>query len=218
MCRRERALVILYNGRSTDTWTPPASRVPGEGRIKCNSRSSTDPTTNVRSSQISQYSCAPVSPRMEGICWWILPTEWGWQLCAEGFVPLQTALAPAPEKSAANNQVKLPDWLQHPAMHVQEAQYWVHSGLWKLPVIGLHELIITNVMWQWRRRWCCVNANNSIVLVCFWDSRELFQHYFRISWWPWLWDVELWHVSKERWIFMSLLFSCIFFDDFIIYK
>ena len=27
----------------------------------------------------------------------LIPTEWGWQLCDEGFVPLQTALAPAPD-------------------------------------------------------------------------------------------------------------------------
>ena len=27
----------------------------------------------------------------------LIPTEWGWQMCDEGFVPLQTALAPAPD-------------------------------------------------------------------------------------------------------------------------
>ncbi len=37
--------------------------------IKCTSRASTDHTTNVRSSQLSQCTCVPASPRMEGICW-----------------------------------------------------------------------------------------------------------------------------------------------------
>ena len=68
-CAVERALVILYNGRSTEhPGLHPASTVPGAGRIKCNSSSSTYPTTNVRSSQISQYACVPASRRREGIC------------------------------------------------------------------------------------------------------------------------------------------------------
>ena len=43
-------------------------------------------------------------------------------------------------------------------MHVQEAQHWVFSRLWKLPGIWLHEYT-AYAMWRWWRWWYCVLIN-----------------------------------------------------------
>ena len=97
-CAGERALVILYNGRSTDTLDSLRHQ-----RFREKVASS---ATHVRPQTLPPTSGAAIYHSMrvylqvqewKGSADGLLSTEWGWQLCDEGFVPLQTALAPAPE-------------------------------------------------------------------------------------------------------------------------
>ncbi|KAJ8346642.1 hypothetical protein SKAU_G00280430 [Synaphobranchus kaupii] len=95
----EKAMVILYNGKSTDTldslqyhrfcekvassstYVQPQVLPPTSGAAKYHS-------LRVYL-QVQEWKGSTDGPR---------PTEWGWQKCDEGFVPIQTTLPPAPEK------------------------------------------------------------------------------------------------------------------------
>ena len=59
-CAGEKALVVVYNGNSTDSLDSLRHQRFFEKVA----------TTNIRSSNVPQSSCVPASPRMEGICWW----------------------------------------------------------------------------------------------------------------------------------------------------
>uniref|UniRef100_UPI00358ECD2A uncharacterized protein n=1 Tax=Myxine glutinosa TaxID=7769 RepID=UPI00358ECD2A len=96
----EKAMVILYNGTSTDTldslryhrfcekvassstYVQPQVLPPTSGAAKFHS-------LRVYLQVQEWKGSTSDGPR---------PTEWGWQKCVEGFVPVQTTLPPAPEK------------------------------------------------------------------------------------------------------------------------
>ena len=59
-CAGEKALVVQYNGNSTDILDSLRHQRFCEKVA----------TTNTRSSNVPQSSCVPASPRMGGICWW----------------------------------------------------------------------------------------------------------------------------------------------------
>ena len=74
-CVGDIALVIVYNGRSTDTL---ASLRHQRFREKVASSANhvhplTQPPTPGAAKYHSRYACIPSIPRMEGICWWTSP-------------------------------------------------------------------------------------------------------------------------------------------------
>ncbi len=98
-CAGERALVILYSGRSTDTLD--SLRHQRYREKVASSATLVHPQTLPPKSGVAKYHSMRGYLQVQewkGSADGLLPTEWGWQLCDEGFVPQQTALAPAPEK------------------------------------------------------------------------------------------------------------------------
>ena len=94
----ERALVIIYNGRSTDTLD--SLRHQRFSEKVASSATHVHPQTLPPTSGAAKYHSMRVYLQVQewkGSADGLIPTEWGWQLCDEGFVPLQTALAPAPD-------------------------------------------------------------------------------------------------------------------------
>ena len=93
----ERALVIIYNGRSTDTLD--SLRHQRFREKVASSATHVHPQTLPPTSGAAKYHSMRVYLQVQewkGSADGLIPTDWGWQLCDEGFVPLQTALAPAP--------------------------------------------------------------------------------------------------------------------------
>ena len=94
----ERALVIIYNGRSTDTLD--SFRHQRFREKVASSATHVHPQTLPPTSGAAKYHSMRVYLQVQewkGSADGLIPTEWGWQLCDEEFVPLQTALAPAPD-------------------------------------------------------------------------------------------------------------------------
>lgn len=95
----EKALVIIYNGRSIDAlatlryhrcWDKVAS-----------SSSHVQQQTLPPTSEAANYYSLRVYLQVQqwkGCADELLPTDWGWHKCGECFVPIQTSLAPAPEE------------------------------------------------------------------------------------------------------------------------
>ena len=91
-CAGEKALVVLYKRNSTDSLDSLRQQRFCEkshrARLIC---SSTSATTNIRSSNVPQSSCMCTCKSKNGIkesTGGLRPTEWGWQQCDMGFVPL----------------------------------------------------------------------------------------------------------------------------------
>ena len=94
----EKALVIIYNGKSTDTLDSLWYQHFCE---KVASKSSNvKPQTLPPTSGAAKYHSLRVYLQIQewqGSAEGLHLTDWGWQECDEGFLPLQTSLAPAPE-------------------------------------------------------------------------------------------------------------------------
>ena len=98
-CAAAGALVILYSGRSTATLD--SLRHQRFREKVASSATHVHPQTLPPTSGAATYHSMRVYLQVQewkGSADGRLSTEWGWQLCDEGFVPQQTALSPAPEK------------------------------------------------------------------------------------------------------------------------
>ena len=94
----EKASVIIYKGKLTDTLDSLWYQRFCE---KVASKSShVKPQTLPPTSGAAKYHSLRVYLQIQewkGSAVGLHPTDWGWQECDEGFLPLQTSLAPAPE-------------------------------------------------------------------------------------------------------------------------
>ena len=94
----EKALVIIYNGKSTDMLDSLRHQRFCE---KVASKSShVKPQALPPTSGAAKYHSLRVYLQVQewkGSADELHPTDWGWQECDEGFVPIQTSLPPAPE-------------------------------------------------------------------------------------------------------------------------
>ena len=94
----ENALVLVYNGMSTDTLDSLQHKRFCE---KVASKTShVKPQSLPPTSAAAKYHSLRVYLQVQewkGSAAELNPIDWGWQECEEGFVPLQTSLPPAPE-------------------------------------------------------------------------------------------------------------------------
>ena len=94
----EKALVIIYNGKSTDTLD--SLRYQRFCEKVASKSSHVKPQALPPTSGAAKYHSLRVYLQVQewkGSADELHPTDWGWQECDEGFVPLQTSLPPAPE-------------------------------------------------------------------------------------------------------------------------
>lgn len=95
----EKAPVTIYNGKSTNTMNTLQYQQYWDKMAL--SSSHIQPQTLPPTSEAAKYPSLHVYLQVQewkGCADELLPTDWGWQKCNEGFVPLRTALPPAPEK------------------------------------------------------------------------------------------------------------------------
>ena len=95
----EKALVVLYNGKSTDTLDSFRHQRFCE-KVASSASHVQHPQALPPTSGAAKYRSLRVYLQVQewqGSADGLRPTDWGWQQCDEGFVPLQTDLAPAPE-------------------------------------------------------------------------------------------------------------------------
>ena len=170
MCRRKSIGGTIQGKLDWQPGLPSASAVLWEGSIEHVSCSFTSATTNSRSSNVPQSSCAPSSPRMEGICRWTSSDRVGVAAMWDGIVPLQTDIAPAPENLL---RVTRCNCMADCSTNDAHARSTTLSALRlsKLPGIWLHEHTAYYTMWRWWRWWYCVLINVirlivSIVIIC----------------------------------------------------
>lgn len=94
----EKALLIIYNGKATDTLD--SLRYQRFCEKVASKSSHVKPQALPPTSSAAEYHSLRVYLQVQewkGSRNELCPTEWGWQECDEGFVPLQTSLPPAPE-------------------------------------------------------------------------------------------------------------------------
>ena len=95
----EKAPVTIYNGKSTNTMNTLQYQQYWDKMAL--SSSHIQPQTLPLTSEAAKYPSLHVYLQVQewkGCADELLPTDWGWQKCNEGFVPLRTVLPPAPEK------------------------------------------------------------------------------------------------------------------------
>ena len=96
----ERALVIVYNGKSTDSLDSLRHQRFCE-KVASKSSQHVKPQTLPPTSEAAKYHSLRVYFQVQqwkGAADSLHPTDWGWQVCDDGFVPQQTTRAPAPER------------------------------------------------------------------------------------------------------------------------
>ena len=97
--KKFKALVIIYNGKSIDALD--TLRYQQYWNKAVSSSSHVQPQTLPPTSEAAKYHslCMYLQVQQWKSCAAeLLLTDWGWQKSGEGFVPIQTSLAPAPEK------------------------------------------------------------------------------------------------------------------------
>ena len=136
-CAWEKALVVLYNWNSTVSLD--SLRHQRFCEKVASSMYHVHPRALPSTTGTAMYRSIRVYLEVQewkGSAGGLRPKEWGVAAMWDGVCTATDTHSPCSRKSAPSDQVKLHGWLQHPTMHVPEAQHWVLSHLWKLQGSG----------------------------------------------------------------------------------